>query len=169
MPRPIREIRIEGKIAYVPLTRGYEAVIDTQDVPMVGEWNWYAETRRHGVYARRDEQVGDIRLRIYLHRQILGNPNGLQIDHIDGNGLNNLRSNIREATAEQNAHNQRISPKNKSGFKGVSWNRRDAKWQSFIRAGGKHLGLGSFDTPEAAHAAYCDASERLHGRFGRVA
>lgn len=167
--RRVRQIRIEGDIAYVPLTQGYEATIDAADLRLVEGYNWYAEARRHSVYARRDDQDGQSRIRVYLHRKICGCPDGLQVDHIDGDGLNNRRNNLRAVTAEQNARNQRVKPKNKSGFKGVSWSKRDAKWRAFIRASGMHLGLGSYDTPEAAHAAYCKASAELHGEFGRTA
>lgn len=165
MTRLIRPIRIEGDVAYVTLTRGYEAIIDAADVPLVEGWNWHASVNRNAVYAKR--KAGKTSL--LMHRVIMDDPDGFQVDHIDGNGLNNRRENMREATNAQNAHNSPIQRNNTSGFKGVSWHKRCAKWYARIKANGSCYRLGCFDTPEAAHAAYVAASEKLHGEFARAA
>lgn len=92
-----------------------------------------------------------------------------QIDHIDGNGLNNDIENLRAANHGQNQHNKGTQKNNTSGFKGVSWHKRDKKWQAFIKFDGKKRYLGSFDTPEAAHEAYKAAATKLHKEFARFA
>lgn len=168
MPRPISPIRIEGKIAYVPLTRGYEAIIDAADVSLVEEYNWYALMQRNTVYAVRTDRTGDKQRKVYLHRAILGEPDGLEVDHKDGNGLKNTRDNLRAATTSQNQQNARISKRNTSGFRGVHWDKRDQRWRAYIKVNRKQTHLGNFTTPEAAHAAYCKASARMHGEFGRT-
>jgi hypothetical protein len=169
MPRKVRPIRIEGKVAYVPLTQGYEAVIDAVDAPLVSGWNWCAGVKRPDlVYGMRTDRSGVRQKTIMLHRQIMGFPELYQIDHVNGNPLDNRRCNLRLATASQNQHNQRIRCDNTSGFKGVSWYPNYKKWLATICFKGRSHNLGYFETPEAAHAAYCEASARLHGEFGRV-
>jgi hypothetical protein len=90
------------------------------------------------------------------------------IDHIDANGLNNRWSNLREATKSENQHNRGKQRNNTSGFKGVSWHKRDRKWQAEIWLNGRKKSLGGFDDAAAAHAAYCDAAQKFHGGFARV-
>ncbi len=170
MPKPIRPIRIEGNVAYVTLTRGYEAVIDAEDVPLVSGRNWFAKADRNTVYAASNDYSG-LRCRtIRLHRVLMGDPIGLEVDHIDGDGLNNCkrgeRCNLRIATHQQNMYNQRISKKNSSGLKGVS--RDKGKWRARIRVGQSVVYLGGFHTPELAHAAYSKASAEMHGAFGKT-
>ena len=88
-----------------------------------------------------------------------------QIDHIDGNGLNNDVENLRAATNAQNGRNRGAPKHNTSGFKGVSWHKKSNKWQAFIKFGGKQRHLGYLDTPEAAHEAYKAAATKLHKEF----
>ncbi len=162
-----RAIRIEGDIAYVPLTKGYEAVIDAADVPLVDGQRWSALVKRNGIYAVRTVISGQDSTALYMHRLLAGDPSGLQVDHADGNSLNNRRSNLRPATVSQNAQNRGTSARNTSGYKGV--HRSRGKWRARIVIDGASRCLGRHDTPEAAHAAYCKASAELHGEFGRTA
>jgi len=164
----VRPIRIKGSVAYVPLTQGYEAVIDAADVPLVGSFNWYARVDPNTIYALRKVRIGPKQLTVRMHRVIMGEPDNLEVDHKDGNGLNNRRRNLRGATKSNNQHNVRIRRDNSSGFKGVSWCNRKKKWHARIALNkrGKHLGY--FATAEAAYGAYCEASKKYHGEFGRV-
>jgi hypothetical protein len=168
MPRTIRIIRIEGNIAYVPLTRGYEAIIDADDVPLVDAWNWTTIVGLSNVYAFRNYCKDKSKRTVYLHRAIMGEPDGFQVDHINGNGLDNRRVNLRLATRSQNQHNRGASSNNTSGFKGVTWHNGVKKWQAQIAFCGKNKYLGRYDTVEAAHAAYAEASIKYHGEFRRV-
>jgi len=90
-----------------------------------------------------------------------------QIDHINGVRDDNRLINLRDCTASENQHNSKKQKNNACGFKGVSWCSRDSKWAAAIRANGRGLNLGRFDTAEAAHSAYCEAAIRLHGKFAR--
>jgi len=168
MPRTIRQIRIVGNIAFVPLTRGYEAVIDAADVPLVNGFNWQAMVTSRSVYAQRTDRTDPKPRSVRMHRTIVGEPAGLQVDHIDGDGLNNQRDNLREVTPSQNAKNQRKHRDNTSDLKGVSFHKRDGKWSAQIGVDGKQKHLGYFDTKEEAYLAYCEASAKYHGEFGRV-
>lgn len=168
MKRHIRPIRIEGNIAYITLTQGYEAVIDAADVHLVEGRNWFARvTHGNAVYAESNlshPRSGQDK----LHRIIIGDTPGLQIDHIDGDGLNNRRGNLRLATHSQNMQNRPLFKNNKSGFKGVSY-RKDSKcWRAEILSKGDRHILGKFNCPTAAHFAYVKASRELHGEFGRI-
>ena len=168
MPTEIRPIRIEGNVAFVPLTQGYEATIDVADIPLVERWNWAALVKPRTVYAYRTEEIGRTKRKIRMHRLLIGEPNGLLVDHRDCDGLNNRRDNLRVATHSQNNHNSRLAGHNGSGFKGVSWHKQYEKWHAYISKEGKRLFLGYFASAEAAHAAYCKASAELHGEFGRA-
>jgi hypothetical protein len=167
MSRAVRPIRIEVDVAYVTLTKGYEAIIDAADVPLVEGWNWYASVNGNAVYGK--TKKGSKGVTITMHRVIMGNPDGFEIDHIDGNGLNNRKSNLRLATHCENNRNRKINKNNTSGFKGVTWDNKTAKWRAKIMLNYVTRSLGYFDTPAAAYAAYVAASEKLHGEFGRVA
>lgn len=90
-----------------------------------------------------------------------------QIDHIDGNGLNNVLSNLREATAAQNLRNSSIRKNNRCGFKGVYFDRKKKRFLAGITVNYKRKTLGSFKTAEEAHEAYCKAASVYHGEFAR--
>jgi len=169
MTKAIRQIRIEGKIAFVPLTKGYTAIIDADDAWLVCGWNWCANVFKNTVYAARGEVTTGKKKTIALHRVITSAPDALHVDHRNGDGLDNRKSNLRLVTRSQNMSNRRVNQNNTSGFKGVSWNKRKSKWQSQIQQNRSRKRLGYFHTPEEAHAAYCEASARLHGEFGRTA
>ena len=91
-----------------------------------------------------------------------------EIDHIDGDKINNRITNLRAATHSQNAHNRSKNNNNKSGFKGVTWQSHAQKWRADIMVEGETLNLGYFCTKEEAAEAYADAAHRLHGEFAKT-
>jgi hypothetical protein len=170
--KPIRPIRIEGNVAFVPITKGYETIIDAVDVHLVEGWNWCANVGSNTVYSQRltPRDADGKQQKILMHRAIMAAPDHLEVDHENGNGLDNRRSaNLRLATHAQNNRNQRISRANTSGAKGVSWDRRDKKWRAYITLGGKRKHLGFYTEIDDAAAAYAKASAEMHGEFGRTA
>ncbi len=92
-----------------------------------------------------------------------------EIDHIDGDKLNNRLENLRKCDRSQNVWNRKRQKNNTSGFKGVHLHRQTNKWRAMIRVHRIKHDLGLHETPEDAHAAYCEAAARLHGEFARVA
>lgn len=107
--------------------------------------------------------------RPHLHRMILSRklerdllPTEF-VDHINGNGLDNRRENLRVATPSQNQHNSRKPKNNTSGYKGVY--KRGNKWCAAIAINYKTIFLGYHDTAELAHEAYCKAAIKYHGEF----
>lgn len=152
----------------VPLTKGLSAIIDSADAEAIGKYNWHASKVRSGHYAKRATLRGGVPERFYMHREIVSAPDGMEVDHKNGDMLDNRRSNLRVCTREQNAANQRIPVTNTSGLKGVSWNKHAGRYGARIRIDGKARHLGYFDTPEAAHAAYCAAAVERRGEFART-
>ncbi len=169
-----RPIRIDGDVAYIPLTQGHEAIIDSADLPLVDGRNWYALVLRRadgsvwGAYAVRTHLISGKKKMIYLHRAIMNAPDQMEIDHSNGNGLDNRRANLRVATHAQNQRNQKIPTHNTSGFKGASWHRAKGRWHARIVVTGKVRHLGYFTEIADAAAAYATASRELHGEFGRI-
>lgn len=102
-----------------------------------------------------------------MHKMILP---GVEVDHIDGNPLNNRRSNLRPATRTQNQRNRRKQRKPvTSRYKGVCLNRKTGKWIAYINpGGGKTIYLGSHRVEEDAARAYDEAARRHHGAFARL-
>jgi hypothetical protein len=164
----LRPIRIEGNVAHIPLTQGYEAVIDAQDAHLVAGVMWGARVAPRSVYATRSVIVDGKMTTVQMHRLLMQAQPGTQVDHIDGDGLNNRRSNLRIADRAQNQHNKRISSSNTSGFKGVHWDSHKSRWRARICAYGRRFYLGYFSSPEEAYDRYCEASKKIHGKFGRV-
>jgi hypothetical protein len=174
MHRKVRPIKIEGNIALIPLTQGYEAVIDAADVDIAAPHNWTADIKRKAdgsirtVYAMRNEpKPGGGQKMLWLHRVIAETPSDLETDHIDGDGLNNRRANLRHATKAQNACNRRLASNSTSGAKGVSLHKATGRWAAYIYANRQRKHLGLFDTLDEAATAYANASAETHGGFGR--
>lgn len=105
---------------------------------------------------------------ILMHRVINNTPDGLETDHVDGDGLNNQRSNLRDATVAQNRQNRRMRVDNISGAKGVFWSKKRKTWEARIQSNGKTTYLGCYYSVELAAKAYEKASADLHGSFGRL-
>ncbi len=103
----------------------------------------------------------------YLHRLILNAAKGEQVDHKDGNGCNNSKSNIRLATKQQNASNRAKNTNNTSGYKGVYKANRD-RWRARITVSGKLISLGTYTNIISAAKAYNKAALKYHGEFARV-
>lgn len=153
----------------IPLSRGLVAVVDDGDYESLSAHKWSAVPHGYCFYAMRSEGVRPHRRTVYMHRAILGAPRGVQVDHVDGDGLDNRRGNLRAATQSQNNLNRRIGKNNRSGYKGVLWFPRTGRWQAVIKVNRSRRHLGYFSTPKEAHEAYCAAAKELHGEFARTA
>lgn len=165
-----RKIEIVGDEAHVHLTQGKIAVIDAAGISLIDMHNWYAVRDHHTFYAVCHVKDEDGVSRRLLMHQVLG-PKGAQIvDHADGDGLNNRRSNLRAASFAQNQWNKRKAKNNTSGFKGVryaDWAGGEKKWRAQIMKDHKYISLGYHLTPEDAAKAYDEAAMRLFSDFAR--
>ena len=165
--KTIRKIRIVGDVAYVALTKGYEAIISSADAHLVERHNWVVVIKKcNKIYAYRSIGPRGKQRTIYMHRVIMNAPDGYEVDHVNGDGLDNRRQNMRLVTHQQNLCNQLISSKNRSGFRGVSWDKNMKTWRAQITVHYKMKFLGLFESAESAHAAYVEASKMLHGQYG---
>lgn len=154
---------------HIQLTRGETALVDDEDFDNLNKFKWHSH--RNGVlcYASRATKKDNGQQTVcMMHRQILSPETGISIDHIDGNGLNNQKSNLRMCTHTENMRNRRINDNNTSGYKGVSWDKERNKWRACIRAGGEKIFLGKFTDKLDAYVAYCEASKKYHKNFSRV-
>ncbi len=154
--------------ASIPLTRGFAAIVDAEDEAAVvagGPWR-SASTATHVTYAVTSVPTEPGRPRtLSLHKFLTGWD---FVDHINGDGLDNRRANLRPATHAQNMANRRLNANNKSGFKGVYWNKGSRKWHAQIACDGRKHHLGFYTSViEAAHA-YDDAATRLFGEYARI-
>jgi hypothetical protein len=143
-------------------------VVDLVDAEAVSQAGTWSVQRGDGVQAHTNYVFLPGKPRTALHRFLLRPPAGAQIDHIDGDGLNNRRDNLRLASAGDNQRNKAKYVSNTSGFKGVTWSKQRQKWQAQIGFEGKNLYLGMFDSVEDAAETYRLAAARLHGAFART-
>ena len=149
----------------IPLSRGLVTIVDDEDYALLAQFKWYALKSGDRFYATRHVRTGGTHRRIWMHSEIVG---ARKVDHRDGDGLNNTRANLRQCSHTENARNCKLAVNNTSGFKGVSFDRWTGRWRARIRAEGRMIFLGRYTTPEEAFAAYCNASAKYHGEFGRV-
>jgi hypothetical protein len=140
----------------IPLGSGRFALVDAEDYPKVRDHKWRFAVARYATASRGDETI-------LMHRLIMDAPPGSEIDHADGNGLNNRRANLRFCTRSQNTCNRSKAKANKLGLKGVYM--RGNSYIARITKNGKCRELGWFKTPEEAHLAYRIAAIRHHGKF----
>lgn len=150
----------------IPLTKGLTALVDDEDYLSLTENSWSANKG----YAIRSFRANGKCVVVSMHRQILSLKSGdrIEVDHINGNKLDNRKSNLRCCTRAENERNKTLSKRNTSGFKGVSWNKRDKHWRAKIKINGKNQHLGCFKTAEEGYAAYCKAALELHGEFANL-
>lgn len=154
-------------VVEVPISKGYVAIVDAADAESVLRYKWSAKESRQTVYARRtvhrsDGTCGTEALHTFLTGYAL-------TDHRNGNGLDNRRCNLREATPGENGQNCRKRPHNTSGFKGVTWHKRRRKWMAQIKPGDRsNRFLGYFATAEEAAHVYDAAARELHGEYATV-
>lgn len=150
----------------IPLTQGKSAKVDDSDYEWLSKWKWNADRRKSGKwYARRSYYVNGKRLKAYMHVEIMSPARGLDIDHIDGDGCNNQRFNMRVVQHQQNTWNQKKRSNNVSGYKGVSWYNPSRKWRACIVVDARQIHLGYyFDVLEAAKS-YDQAASLYHGAY----
>ena len=142
----------------IPLTQGKFALVDDDIYDLIGNLKWCLQKGRTVLYATRhsSRKLPEKRHTIWMHHLVIGKPTkGMMIDHIDGNGLNNQRSNLRIVTNRQNLQNMKNHRNGK--LSGCYYNKNNNKWQAQIRINGKIKYLGYYNTEQEAHDAYLKA------------
>lgn len=147
----------------IKLTQGKVALVDDDDFERVSSIKWCADVKGGGTlcYAR-GYSNGKM---ISMHQFITGNK---MTDHRDGNGLNNIRSNLRSCTPSENQYNKGKCRNNTTGYKGVTFEPRRNKFKAAIRRGSNPINLGRFNTAIEAARAYDAKAREIHGEFAQT-
>jgi hypothetical protein len=156
--RPKVEQPKNSDIRFIPLTKGKFTIVDAEDFVWLSQFKWHCIINKsaYAYHSFNGKQTS-------MHRVIMNPPPGLVVDHIDGNGLNNCRSNLRICTIVENQRNSKGWSKT-SRYKGVSWSKKN-KWASAISLNFKRIHLGYFDNEIEAAKAYDKKAAELFGEF----
>lgn len=160
-------------MADIPLTQGKVAIVDDEDYSELVQYKWCAGCFDGIWYALRYskeeyEKAGRRSVLVFMHRQIMKAEKGRQIDHKDGNGLNNQKENLRFSTQQQNVFNQKPTGRGTSKYKGVSWAKTMHRWYAGIKFNGRSKNLGFYNNEVDAAEAYDTAAKELFGEFART-
>lgn len=145
----------------IELTQGYKTIVDDEDYDELSKYKWCVHVMRNGkAYATR---------LVRIHHQIIGfPPKGFVIDHINGDGLDNRRDNLRIISNQDNIRCQGINANNTSGYRGVSWHKAKKRWDAKIKVNGKAIHLGRFESKEDAARAYDEAAKKYFQEFAKL-
>lgn len=163
----------------IELTKGYVAQVDDDLYDWLGQWNWHVKGSGRIKYAVRGTSKGGVYKNIFMHREILQAPDDKRVDHINHDGLCNLRSNLRLCTPSENQHNKRSWLKGSSKYLGVSARHSTRKgkkgsvreylyWTAGASRGDEKVFLGSFNNEEDAAMCYDMYAMREYGEFANL-
>jgi hypothetical protein len=155
------------------LTQGQVALVDDDNFGWLNSFKWFAHKDdfkyNNGYYAVKKINKGGKSYMQCMHRLILNiNDSKLLVDHINGNKLDNRKENLRIATKSENGRNRDRQSNNKSGFKGVHWNKQFGKYRAQIMLNNKTTYIGLYTNPVEAAKAYDLKAKELHGEFARL-
>ena len=146
--------------------RGY-VIVDDEDFERLNKYSWclFSSSRHFINYASRGIRKNGKTKGVSMHRFILNAPKGMEVDHINGNGLDNRKENIRICSHAENMRNQKMRKNNISGLRGVCWDKKKKEWGANIYLNYKQIRLGSFSDMKDAALAYNEAAKKYHGAF----
>ena len=143
----------------IPLSQGKFALVDDEDFEELSKHKWQPFKDHNTYYACRSIRVNGKMKSIRMHQQLLGKKDGYEIDHDDGNGLNNQRHNLKHVTHRKNMQNRHENTYSK--YYGVTWDKNRNKWLAQIKTKGKNRFLGRYSDEHEAFLAYCNAEISL--------
>ena len=147
------------------------AMVDPADYKRLRKYEWFTRKGRNSFYAIRHAPRGKVKrgTLIYLHREIIQVPDGMVVDHINHDGMDNRIANLRPATYSQNLyHRKKRAGTKHSKYKGVSWKKDRRKWVARIGFEKKDIHLGCFHSEIDAAKAYDAAAKKYHGEFASL-
>ena len=149
------------------LRYGKVSIVDVDDFEYLNQWagKWYFKGR----YVGREQWLPSEKRNkwVLMHRELNKTPEGMETDHINGNTLDNRKSNLRTVTRKQNMANVRSTP-GVSGLRGVWWHKGTEKWRAAIRVDGRRKSLGLFKDKNDAAIAWRQAAKKYRGEFARL-
>lgn len=147
---------------------GLSAQVDDEDYGWLNQYKWHLGTKKCGTqYAIRHLYINGKRSTITMHQDILKTPKGMCTDHINGNGLDNQKRNIRICTPSENCMNRKPQG-GTSKYKGVSLHSIGGRWKCRIKTKGKIYNLGHYDSEEEAARKYNEVASSMFGKFARL-
>ncbi len=151
------------------LSTGQHTIVDDEDYNSLAQWRW-TNTKRNYVQRVIYPNGKDKGITIFMHRVIMNTPKGMHTDHINGNPLDNRRSNLRICTPSNNLGNRKpgIRRACKTTYKGIFFLKEIQKWRAMICVDGKRTHLGVFVSELDAAVAYDNAARRYFGEFARL-
>lgn len=155
----------------IQLSQGKVAVVSDEDFEFLMQWKWCVNK---GGYVHRGFRENKVQRSLYMHRVVIERmtgapiPAGYEVDHANGDRLDNRRENLRLATPRQNRGNNGGHRDSVSRYKGVGLEKRTGRWFARMKIAGKHTYLGSFVTEEEAARAYDAKAREVHGEFARL-
>jgi hypothetical protein len=150
----------------IPLTKGAFALVDDDDYEYLSQYRWYLNTEG---YAIREIWTGNKRReRVRMHREVMKTPKGVEVDHVNGNRLDNRKINLRHCTRSQNNRNSAVRSDNNTGYKGVALHRHSGLYHATINVDGRQISLKYHKTPEGAARAYNKAAVKHFGKFAKL-
>jgi hypothetical protein len=173
----LRRILFGCPFRTIPLTKGLFAIVDPDDYHRLVNFNWHASKSAHTHYAVRYLPKGNVvspsnrrKNKVeYMHHLIIDIPEGLFCDHINHNGLDNRKANLRPATLAQNIrHRRKFKSPSRSKYKGLTWRKKEKAWHVRIYTNGKRIFIGSFKDEVAAAKAYDSAAKQFYGDFATL-
>lgn len=151
------------------LSRGLKAIVDDEDYEKVKCYKWHAKSCSNRFYAARNYFINGRRTLLCLHHVILPKEDLRNVDHINGNTLDNRRGNLRYATDGQNRANSVKNSNSSSPYKGITKDIKNGswtgKWKAQIQINGKRVNLGRFASPELAHSVFVHKHKEVYGEF----
>jgi hypothetical protein len=153
---------------YIKLSNGMKAIIDAEDWKKVKHFSWgfgYGHAKKSGYQQYVGAYKGNYQGSMMLHRFIMDTPKGFHTDHINGNHLDNRKSNLRVCSAQQNQWNSRKHIIQSSKYKGVSWYKRDKCWRAYANLNYQQIHLGYFKSEIEAAKVYNRKAKELYGAF----
>lgn len=152
----------------ISLTKDRFATVDDSDFEPLSQYRWKCMVRPQTCYAYRYEKTDQGWHKVFMHQAVMNPEDGMEVDHINGNGLDNQRRNLRVCTHAENCWNQRKTGGTSSHYKGVAWNIGCRKWEAKIRVDGILRHLGVFASEEQAASRYNAAARKHFGEFARL-
>ena len=157
----MKEIQLGGR--HKSKISGY-TLVDDEGFEELNKYHWSITAG----YAKRSVWSKEKMESIYMHRVIMDTPKGMYTDHIDGNPLNNQKSNLRICTHSQNIQNSRMAKNNTTGFRGVALHKKSKKYWARIKIDRESRYLGTFNSPEEAALAYNEVAKKYFGEFANT-